>query len=131
MTDEISDDKFKADVMRFLEIANYKFDGLISDVRTNSFKLERLETKFDGLETKFDGLETKIDGLETKFDGLETKVDGLETKISQVENSLESLTSDVRVLSGQFNDVGLMAIKDHSRIDIVEARLSVLEGEVH
>ena len=59
----------------------------------------------------------KVDGLETKFDGLETKVDGL--------------ARDVKMLSGQFNDVGVMAINDNRRIDDLEKRVSDLETSTH
>lgn len=84
--------------------------GLASDIRSNSYKLDRLESRFEGLETKFGDLETRFEGLETGF---------------------QSLTSEVRVLSAQFNDVGVMAIADNGRITDVEKRVEVLEAGTH
>ena len=74
---------------KLIETLVKKVDGVASDVRTNSYKLDRLETM------------------------------------------LESLTSNVKVLSGQFNDVGGMAIKDHKRIESLEKRVDDLEVGVH
>lgn len=91
--------------------------GLASDIRSNSYKLDRLESRFEGLETKFGDLETRFEGLETRFEGLET--------------GFQSLTSEVRVLSAQFNDVGVMAIADNGRITDVEKRVEVLEAGTH
>jgi hypothetical protein len=118
MADEIPDDKFKSDVMRFIEVAAQKFDGLIADVRTNSFKLDRLETKIDSVEGR---LETKIDSVEGR----------LETKLDSVEKGVAVLTSEVRLLGGQFRDVAVMAIKDTKRIDDLEERVDDLESGVH
>jgi len=89
MAEEMSDKDFKANVMRFIEVANQKFDGLTSDIRTNSVMLER------------------------------------------IDNNLNIVTSDVSMLTKQFNDVAVMAIKDHKRIDNLEERVDVLEAEVH
>lgn len=103
MAEEISNSEFKAemlefkaDVMRFVEVASQKFDGLTADVRTNAFKLDRLEN-----------------GL------------------SRVEEKLDRVTSDVKILSGQFNDVAGMAIDDHKGIGKLEERVDVLEAEAH
>jgi chromosome segregation ATPase len=95
MAEEISDGQFKAEMldfktemMRFVETTSKKFDGLTADVRTNSFKLDRMETRFDQLETKVD----------------------------RIDVELKDLKSDVKTLSGQFSDVGIMAINHHKRI---------------
>mgnify|MGYP006216438507 CR=1 FL=1 len=85
MADEISDDKFKSDVLRFIEVAMQKFDGLTSDLRSNSFKIDRMESK----------------------------VDQIETKVDRVESDLKKLSSDVNTLTRQFEAVGAVAIEDH------------------
>jgi outer membrane murein-binding lipoprotein Lpp len=105
------------ELKRLMEVVIQKVDGLASDVRTNTYAIERLETKFGGLETKFGGLETKVDGLETKVDRL--------------ESDMKVVTSELRTLSGQFSDVGIMAIKDHQRIDSLESRVDILEQKPH
>ena len=74
---------------KLIETLVKKVDGVASDVRTNSYKLDRLETM------------------------------------------LENLTSNVKVLSGQFSDVGGRAIKDHKRIESLEKRVDDLEVGVH
>lgn len=110
MAEKISDDKFKyemlefktemsdfkTEVMKFVEVANHKFDGLTADVRTNAFKLDKLEN-----------------GL------------------NRVEEKLEGVSTDLKQLSRQFNDVGGMAIKDSARIDELEKRVDVLEAQAH
>lgn len=95
---------FKTEVMRFVEVANQKFDGLTADVRTNAFKLDRLEN-----------------GLVR-----------VEEKVNQVEEKLDNVASDVKILSGQFTDVAGMVMRDHHpRIDSLEKRVDALESEVH
>jgi outer membrane murein-binding lipoprotein Lpp len=98
------------ELKRLMEVVIQKVDGLASDVRTNTYAIERLETKFGGLETKVDGLETKVDRL---------------------ESDMKVVTSELRTLSGQFSDVGIMAIKDHQRIDSLESRVDILEQKPH
>ena len=96
MAEEISDSKFKSDITELLDTVVKKVDGLASDVRTNSFKLDRVETKVD-----------------------------------RIDVELKDLKSAVTTLSGQFSDVGVMAIKDHQRIDDLGKRVDDLESEVH
>ena len=62
-------------------------EGIASDVRTNSFKLDRLET------------------------------------------ATGSLITNVKTLSGKFEDVGGMSIRDHHRIDKIEERLDIVESK--
>ena len=96
MAEEISDSKFKSDITELLDTVVKKVDGLASDVRTNSFKLDRVETKVD-----------------------------------RIDVELKDLKSAVTTLSGQFSDVGVMAIKDHQRIDDLGKSVDNLESEVH
>ena len=59
------------------------------------------------------------------------KADETTDSLGSVRSDLDSLSTDVKILSRQFNDVGQMAIKDHLLLEKVDERLSVLEGEVH
>jgi len=93
-----------------MEVVIQKVDGLASDVRTNTYSIDRLETKVDGLETK---------------------VDKLETSVAQLKSDVTTVKTDLRTLSGQFSDVGIMAIKDHQRIDSLESRVDILEQKPH
>jgi hypothetical protein len=72
MAEEISEDKFKSEVIRFIQIANQKFDGLAEGLRTNTFKLDHLENKLVQIEEKVD----------------------------RVDANLKTLASEVKVLSG-------------------------------
>ena len=124
MAEEISDSDFKLKIAALLDTVVKKVDGLSSDVRTNSFR-------FDHMETRFDRMETKVDRMETRFDRMETRFDQLETKVDRIDIDLKDLKSDVQTLSGQFSDVGVMAIKDHKRVDNLEERVDILESEAH
>ena len=103
MAEEIPDHKFKADVMQFIDTAIKKFDGLTADVRTNSFKLDRLENS----------------------------IGSLETKVDENTREIKSIQSDVRVLGGQFQDVAGVVIKDTQRLTAMEQRVDILEQEPH
>ena len=65
------------------------------------------------------------------LDKLIKKADETTDSLGNVRSDLDSLSTDVKILSRQFNDVGQMAIKDHLLLEKVDERLSVLEGEVH
>lgn len=51
--------------------------------------------------------------------------------IKVVKEKIDSLDVKLQMISGQFNDVGLMAIEDHKRVDNIEKRVSDLEAGVH
>ena len=73
----------------------------------------------------------KVVTLETKLVTVEKKVDGNTEAIKSVDSKMESLTSEVRILSSQFQDVGAMAIKDNGRIANLEKRVDDLEAVTH
>ena len=52
------------------------------------------------------------------------RFDSLESRITEV-------ALDLKALAGQFNDVGVLAIKDSGRIDNVEKRVDDLETGIH
>ena len=62
-------------------------------------------------------LVTKANEHDKKLDGLSSKVDGV--------------SSDLKLLTRQFNDVGSVAIKDHPSINSLEERVGNLETGVH
>ncbi len=125
MAKKSADDQFREDMMdfkdqmlKFVDVANHKFDGLTSDVRTNTFKLERLE---NGQKQ-----------LENGQKQLEHGQKQLEHGQKQLTEKLDRVASDLKALSGQFADVAGMVIRDHHpRIDRLEERVSVLESEAH
>ena len=106
-----------SDVLRMMEVVVQKVDGLASDVRTNTYSIDRIENK--------------VIQLEGKVDQLEVKVDQFSKELGEFGSDLKNLRSDVATLSGQFNDVGIMAIKDHKRVDNLEDRVHILEQKPH
>ena len=138
MADEIPDSRFKSEVMILLgklvtrsDQTTRSLETLRSDVSDLRSNVEGLRSDVDGLRSTVGGLRTDVDGLRTDVDSLRTDVEGLRSDSRAIRSDLTSLTGDVKHLSRQFNDVGVMAINDHTRIDKVEERLSALEGEVH
>ena len=62
--------------------------------------------------------------LITKSIEHDQQFDSLKSQITEVALNLKTL-------SGQFSDVGAMAIKDHQRIDSLEKRVDDIEAGVH
>ena len=52
-------------------------------------------------------------------------------QFDSLESRITAVAADLKVISGQFNDVGIMAIKDSERIDDLEGRVNDLESGVH
>lgn len=75
--------------------------------------------------------EKLIETLVMKVDGVASDVRTNSYKLDRLETMLETLSTNIKTLSGQFNDVGTVAIKDHKRIDNMEKRVDALEAEVH
>lgn len=94
------------ELKRMMEIVIQKVDGMASDVRTNTFSIDRLENKIDNLEGRFDNLEKRFDTL---------------------ANDLGTVKTDVKTLTGQFAFVTNMVMDDHDRIDGLELRVDTLE----
>ena len=107
MAEQVSDDKFKSEVMKFIEVANQKFDGLTADVRTNGYRIDKLENQIDKFAT----------GTSSRFD--------------QIEKSIESIADHVSLMSKQFTSVAGKVIDNDQQLGDLESRVAVLEGEVH
>ncbi len=93
MAEKISDEKFKAEMMKFIEVANQKFDGLTSDIRSNSFKLDRLESKLDHIDTDVKDLTSNVKTFSKQFDdvgSLAIKDSGRITKLEERVDELET-----------------------------------------
>lgn len=52
-------------------------------------------------------------------------------KFEALGSQIAEVAVNLKTLSGQFSDVGVMAIKDHSRVDSLEKRVDELEAGVH
>lgn len=110
MAEEISDDRFKSEMTRFME--------------TVILKLGEHDRRFDGLGQRFDGLEHRFDGLEQRFDGLERKVD-------KNTEEIILLKKNVKILSAQFTDVVGMVLEDNKRITKLEKEVEDLQGNIN
>lgn len=101
MAENISDEKFKAEVMRFIEVANQKFDGLSVDVRSTNFRIDKLENKFDLMGEKVDSL----------------------------THVIRDLSGDVKSMSGHISSAIPKIIDHEERLRSVESRVTMLEAE--
>ncbi|CAN5271653.1 hypothetical protein BH20ACI2_BH20ACI2_16380 [soil metagenome] len=92
------------------------------------------DAKFDeitGILQKMQRSVGLIDELTMEVRDLRTEVRDVRTEIQENSSGLRSLNQKVEVLSGQFQDVGVMAIEDHKRIDGLGLRVDALETEAH
>ncbi len=103
MTDKITDDQFKSEVIRFIEIANHKFDGITSDIRTQSFRIDKLEARFDQTDEK----------------------------INTLVNVILDLSGSIKTVSSQVGSVVSKVIENEERLERLEDRVEILEGEAH
>ena len=69
---------FKDQMLRFVEIASHKFDGLASDVRENSFRIDKVEQKIDVLDQKVSLISSKMDQVTEKIVDHERRLRSLE-----------------------------------------------------
>ncbi len=154
MAEEISDNQFKSDMldfkaqmMRFVDIAEKKFDGLTSDIRTNSFKMDRLEQGFDQLGRRFDQLEGKFEVLGEQSRMIDIKVDEVasklmeidkrlmvvEAKLNLVETKLTTLvdeTHQIRLELNDLNETADIGAKERARLGELEIRVYQLEEKL-
>ena len=86
-----------------LDTLSKKLDGVADDVRSNSYRIDKLEAKIEG---RFDSLGTQIDKL---------------------ANAVRELADTVTTVSRQFTAVTSKVIEHDQRMGSVESRVSVLE----
>jgi hypothetical protein len=97
----MSDEDFKQEMLdlktqmsRFVEVANQKFDGLISDVRSNGFRIDKMEARFDRMDARFDRVEEKLDTMSNQFKAVTKKVFENEDILKDVESRVSVLESE-------------------------------------
>ncbi len=103
MAEEISDDRFKSEVMRLLN--------------TVIVKLGDHDKRFESIDQKFES-------IDQKFDGLEKKIDKNTEEIVAVKNN-------VNILSAQFTDVVGMVLDDNKRTTKLEKDVEDLQSNIH
>lgn len=52
-------------------------------------------------------------------------------KFKDLESQITQVADNLKTFSGQFSDVGVMAIEDHQRIGSLEKRVDDIETGVH
>jgi len=78
-----------------------------------------------------DEMRLEMRDMRSELRGVHSEVGDLRCELRENTTRLGSLENKVDTLSGQFNDVGVMAIQDHQRIDVLEHRVDNLEKGVH
>ncbi|MFZ1699921.1 MAG: hypothetical protein WBO10_00560 [Pyrinomonadaceae bacterium] len=73
---------FKTQMLRFVDVAGQRFDGLASDIRENSFRLDKVKQR---LTTVDQNLSERINLLDQK---LSSKLDQVAEKVIDHENRL-------------------------------------------
>jgi|CXWL01.1.fsa_nt_gi RecB family exonuclease len=85
---------FKDQMLRFAKVAEQKFDGLSSDVRENSFRIDKVE---QNLSSRIDRVEVQ---LGQKIDVLDRKVGMISSKLDQVTEKVVDHEKRIRNLEG-------------------------------
>ena len=93
-----------------LGILTNSIDGLTSEVRTNTYRLDKFENRMDVFDRKLDALGSGIEHLTAAVQNLATAVD---------------------TMSKQFASVTSKVIEHDKALTGHETRISVLEAEAH
>lgn len=79
---------FKDQMLRFAEVAGQKFDGLASDIRGNSFRIDKVEQKLEHVEQNLTNRINEVEHkLSSKFDQVAEKVVDHELRIRKIEGA--------------------------------------------
>lgn len=154
MAEEISDQQFKTEIldfkaamMRFVDAANKNFDRLTTDVRTNSFKLDKFESEFARIDRRFDAIDERfaiqgeqlkiIDGRLTdvisKVIEIDKRLKVVEAKLSLMETKLTSLDEEarqIRLEMNELNESAGMHVEFRSELNRLEVRVFRLEEKL-
>ncbi|MGH9946860.1 MAG: hypothetical protein ACRD6X_06660 [Pyrinomonadaceae bacterium] len=97
MAEEITDNQFKSDMldfktemMRFVEIASMKFEGIAADLRTNSFRFDKLEAKIDHLDKTINQIDTKINNAENKLELVSGRQIDVIPRVIEIQKTVNS-----------------------------------------
>jgi len=73
----------------------------------------------------------KIDGLATDMKEVKTDVSVLKTDVREIRMNLNRVDAKVDLLTGRFEDVASVVIKDTQRTSGLEERVDALEGKAN
>ncbi len=106
-----------AEVLRLLKTVIVKVDDLAADMK---------DVKGD-----VRVLKTDVAVLKTDVAVLKTDVAVLKTDVRDLRTGLNRLDAKVDLLTGRFEDVAVVVIKDTQRTSVLEVRVDTLEGKAN
>ena len=96
----------------------------------DELRMEMRDRRSEGLILRT-GLNEVRTELQTGLDAVRTELHNLGGQLTKNTVRLTSVEEKLSILSNQFNDVAVMAIKDNKRIENLENRVGALETGVH
>lgn len=106
---------------QLLETISKKLDCVADDVRTYSYKVDKIETKVDQIEAKVDKIETKIENFEA----------GTTARFDASDHRVKAIADKLNLIAKQFTAVTSKVLENDQRLGSVESRVALLEGEAH
>lgn len=126
---------FKTEVMRFVEVANQKFDGLTADVRTNSFKLDRLESehgkRFDKIDARFDKLDAKVELVSGRQNDVIPKVIGIQKTVNRISDEQAAQTFKMIEMVNRLDGLERYLQSLDERAIQTESEVKDIRGVIH
>jgi len=124
-----------------------KVDGLITDVRTNSFALDKLGHAFETIGSRFDSIDeqfaiqreqgrllgVKIDSLASKVIEIDKQLAIVEAQLNLFERKIGGLSEEAEQIRLELNDLNEQSAgmgEAEKRIGLLEVRLFQLEEKL-
>ena len=73
----------------------------------------------------------KVDGLATDMKDVKGDIRVLKTDVRDLRTGLNRLDAKVDLLTGRFEDVAVVVVKDTQRTSVLEERVGTLEGKAN
>ena len=73
----------------------------------------------------------KVDGLATDMKDVKGNIRVLKTDVRDLRTGLNRLDAKVDLLTGRFEDVAVVVVKDTQRTSVLEERVGTLEGKAN
>ncbi len=92
---------------------------------------QQLEDRIEELLRISRGLVTAVEVVRSDVSELKTDVFELKTDVSELKTEMKTTNRKLDILSGQFNDVANMVVKNDGRLTKVEFDVAELKSNVH
>ncbi len=96
----------------------------------NKFEVEMMR-RMELVILKLNGLETDVSGIKQEVSDIKQGVSGIKQEVSGIKQEVSKNSQKLDILSSQFNDVAVMAIKDNQRITKLEEKVEDLQSNIH